>query len=459
VRLLRPVRRRAPRRRVFVLGLDGMPRRLLLEETRAGRWPHLAALLGEGSISSMRSSLPPVSSTAWTTFFTGQDAGGHGVFGFTDLRDDGHGYVFPNLEHVRSSTIWDLAAKGGKRSFVLNVPGTYPARPLEGVMVSGFVAPSIERAVSPPGELDWLRRSGYRIDLDAWATRGSFDRLEEDLFTTLDRRRAAIHHLLERDDWDLFIAVVTETDRLYHFHWNSFEAGDPRVVDLFRRFHAAVDELVGSIVDALPPGTELVMLSDHGFTTERVDVSTNAWLQERGYLAFEDDEPTDLSSIQPSSTVYSLAPGRFYVNRAGTRPRGSVTPERVPQVLDRLLADLDGLRDPESGELVYGEAVLREDAYRGPETPRAPDLVLSLKPGYELKAPPGRGPVLRPPAEGLAGMHDADGCILYARGRELRPGPHDLHDLAPTIAALLDLDVGGFRGHSVLEGTSMERAG
>jgi predicted AlkP superfamily phosphohydrolase/phosphomutase len=450
-------RRRSPdgdsRSRVFVLGLDGFPCSYLRTETDAGRLPNFRALVAEGSLVPMRSSVPSVSSTAWTTFFTGHDAGAHGVFGFMDCRPESHDFYFPNLDHVRTPAIWDVLADKGKRSVVLNVPGTYPARPLRGTLVSGFVAPSLERAVHPPELLARLRHLGYRIDLDAWSSRASFERLEEDLFGTFDGRTAAIRMLLAEEDWDLFVGVVTETDRLYHFHWNDMEAGEPRVVDLFHRFHEAIDRFLGWLVEALPAGVELVLMSDHGFTKERVDVSTNAWLRERGYLAFQEDVPKNLSSIDPRSTVYSLAPGRFYVNRAGARPRGSVPPDQVPAVLERLVADLRGFKDPETGELVYQDLLLRDDVYHGAQRESGPDVVLTLRPGYELKASTGATEVFGPPANGLAGMHSSDDALLFVRGAALRPGPYELHDLAPTVASLLGIDPAGFLGTSLLAST------
>ena len=135
--------------------------------------------------------------------------------------------------------------------------------------------------------------------------------------------------LLAEEPWDLYVAVLTETDRLYHFLWNAMAAGEERAVDLFQHFHAAVDRFVGWLVDSLPDGTQLVILSDHGFAAERRSVYTNAWLRERGFLAFDVDEPKGLGMISPASTVYSLDPGRFYVNRAGGRARGGVPPERA----------------------------------------------------------------------------------------------------------------------------------
>ncbi len=453
MRLLRGRSASKGRRRVFVLGFDGTPHSYLKAETSAGRLPNLAALFEDGASVPMRSSLPSVSGTAWMSVFTGRDPGGHGIFGFMDCKRDSHDYAFLNFDHVRAPALWDLLAASGKRSVILNVPGTYPARAMQGSLVAGFVAPQLERAVHPPSLLPRLRALGYRIDLDTWAARDAFERLEEDLFTTLAKRREAVRMLLDDEDWDLFVAVVTETDRLYHFLWNGMADGEDRVLDLFQRFHAELDAFAGWLAECLPDGTELLLMSDHGFSSARVDVYTNAWLAERGYLAFDADEPKGMSSISPRSTVYSLDPGRFYVNRAGERPRGGVRPGQADEVVERLVGDLAEFRDPDAGELVYDKLIRREQAYHGPEAARGPDVVLTLKPGYELKGGTRSRAVFRPPAQGLAGMHTSDDSHLYLRGWAVREGNVDLHDIAPTIAELLGVELGEgtFQGRSLLE--------
>jgi predicted AlkP superfamily phosphohydrolase/phosphomutase len=455
VKLLRGRSAAKVKRRVFVLGFDGTPHSYLKAETSAGRLPNLAALFEDGACVPMRSSVPSVSGTAWMSVFTGRDPGGHGIFGFMDCKPDSHDFYFPNFDHVRAPLLWELLAGVGKRSVVLNVPGTYPARAMHGWLVAGFVAPQLERAVYPPSLLPRLQALGYRIDLDTQAARETFSRLEEDLFATFAKRKEAVRLLLE-EDWDLFVAVVTETDRLYHFLWNLMERGEQRVVDLFQRFHAELDAFAGWLAESLPGGTELLLLSDHGFSSARVDVFTNAWLVERGYLGFDVAEPRGMGSISQASTVYSLDPGRFYVNRAGGRPRGCVPAGQVDGVVDRLVADLVEFRDPNGGELVYGELIRRDQAYHGPEAARGPDVVLTLKPRYELKGGTKGTAVFRHPPQGLGGMHTCDDSHLYLRGRTIRDGRVgrvDLHDIAPTIVELLGVELaeGTFQGRSVLE--------
>jgi predicted AlkP superfamily phosphohydrolase/phosphomutase len=121
--------------------------------------------------------------------------------------------------------------------------------------------------------------------------------------------------------------------------------------------------------------------------------------------------------------------------------------------VEQLAGDLAELRDPDTGELVYGQVVRRDDAYHGPYAAHGPDLVLTLKPGYELKGATAARAVFGPPAAGLGGMHTLEDAHLFVAGRALREGPYELQDLAPTIVELLGIEPQGFQGDSVLDGS------
>ena len=100
--------------------------------------------------------------------------GKHGIYGFTEAKPGTQTIFFPNFGNVRCDTLWDVAGRAGKRCIVLNVPNTYPARAMNGLLVSGFVAINLERAVYPASLLPRLTAQSYRIDVDytreAWTT-------------------------------------------------------------------------------------------------------------------------------------------------------------------------------------------------------------------------------------------------------------------------------------------------
>ena len=132
------------RQKVVVLGIDGVPCSLLKRFTEQGIMPNLAKLAEKGTLTDMTASIPEVSSTSWSTFMTGVNPGKHGIYGFMELQKDGYKWKFPNSNDVSSETIWDIAGRHDKKSIVLNVPSTYPARELKGILTAGFVALDLE---------------------------------------------------------------------------------------------------------------------------------------------------------------------------------------------------------------------------------------------------------------------------------------------------------------------------
>ncbi len=45
----------------------------------------------------MRSTLPDVSSVAWSSFITGKNPGEHGIFGFMEIDRHSYDYIFPSF--------------------------------------------------------------------------------------------------------------------------------------------------------------------------------------------------------------------------------------------------------------------------------------------------------------------------------------------------------------------------
>ena len=118
----------AGRKRAIMIGLDGTPCSLVRRFAEDGTMPNLAKLLPKGTLLEMTTTIPEISSVAWSSFMTGTNPAKHGVYGFLDLKPQSYKVYFPNATHVKGETLWDILGRKGKRSVVLNVPSTYPAR-------------------------------------------------------------------------------------------------------------------------------------------------------------------------------------------------------------------------------------------------------------------------------------------------------------------------------------------
>src|SRR5262245_42844689 len=266
--------------KVAVIGLDGVGLPLVQDLVARGLMPATASLLATGTAAPMRSSIPTISSVSWTGFMTGKNPGKHGVYGFTDLKPGTMSMFFPNFGSVRGDTLWDVAGRAGKRCIVLNIPNTYPARALNGLLVSGFVAVNLERAVYPAELLPRLQADGYRIDVDYVNADQRPDHFFTDLGATLEARRRVDRKLLADEPWDLFIGVVTECDRLHHYFWNQYVDPAAPFHDRFLDFYRRLDEVIGELVAALPAGIPLFVVADHGHTLIHHEFFPNAWLRQ-----------------------------------------------------------------------------------------------------------------------------------------------------------------------------------
>jgi predicted AlkP superfamily phosphohydrolase/phosphomutase len=424
--------------RLFILGLDGSPLPLLKRLMQAGDLPNLARVFERGSAVEMNSSLPDVSAVAWTSVNTGMNPAKHGIYGFVDRKPGTNTMEVMTASHVRAKTIWQLVSDAGRRAVAINVPLSFPPQAINGVVISDFLAPALNKAVYPTTLLPTLETMGYRIDTDPWAARQSLDAFAQDFRVTAEKRAEAVLHLMHAEAWEFFMVVFMETDRLHHFMWQYMESGDPTYAPKFLAAYRQIDEIAGRIIGELRDDDELIIMSDHGFTTLLKEVYLNVWLEQEGYLRFVEGKEKGLDSMARETRAYSLDPGRVYVNLLGREPSGTVPSDALEDVLTELEGRLRNLRDPETEAPIVKDVYRADDIYRGPLRGRAPDLLVMPFDGYDIKGTfeasevTGRGK--------LVGMHKYDNATLFVRNQKLTVDHASVHDVLPTACKLLQLD-------------------
>jgi predicted AlkP superfamily phosphohydrolase/phosphomutase len=379
---------------------------------------------------------------SWTNFMTGKNPGKHGIYGFTDMKPGTLTLFFPNFGSVRGDTLWDVAGRAGKRVIVLNIPGTYPARPVKGSLVSGFVAVNLERAVYPPALLPRLRAAGYKIDVDYVNADQRADAFFADTRTVLDARRRVYLDLLQRDPWDLFIGVVTECDRLHHYFWSQYVDPSAPHHEKFLDVYRQLDDVLAELVAAIPSGVPLFVVADHGHTLIHNEFYPNAWLRREGLLRFATDQPKGPADLDPATKVFVLDPGRIYLHRKGRFPLGNVGDAEAADLLGRVREGLSALRDESPGAPADGRPVSRiydrDEIYQGDALESGPDLVIHFNDGYDPKGALGKTEVFGRSA--LTGMHTFADSLFFANRPGMPTDGLDIVDLAPTILHLLGLE-------------------
>jgi len=403
--------------RTVVVGLDGVPFSLLNDLTSKGRLRNMAGLFQSGYFGKMEVSIPEISSVSWSSFMTGTNCGRHGIFGFMDLRPGSYDMVFPNFLNLHVPTIWDELGTSHKRSVVINLPSTYPAREIPGVLISGFVAIDLKRAVFPASLIPVLRKLEYRIDIDTSRARKDHEFLIAELDQTLEFREKTVDYLWSSENWDVLMVTITGTDRLNHYLWNAYEDENHRYHGAFLDYYEKVDRFVGKIHEkylALSNGqnrqNSLLILSDHGFTGVRSEVYVNRWLQENGFLKFARPSPESLNDIAQGTKAFALDPARIYIHQKGRYPRGEVDSSDVPKVVGDIKKGL--LELEMEGNRVMRRVFAKEEIYDGPLTDQAPDLVCLSNHGFDLKGSIKKEKIFD--KTDLSGMHTQDDAFFYS---------------------------------------------
>ncbi|RMD65099.1 hypothetical protein D6833_03455 [Candidatus Parcubacteria bacterium] len=429
--------------RVFVISIDGVPYSFMREHIDKGLFPNFKRFLDRGDFKRMNSVQPTISSVAWSSYMTGKNPAKHNIFGFVDQKPGTHDIFIPTAVNMSSDTIWEIMSRAGKRVFVMNVPVTYPPRPVNGIMIGCFLCTQIEKIASPPAVAAELKKMGYKIDADAWIARQDLDKFLDEVNIALEKRVQAMYHFMDKEDWDFFQTHIMETDRMNHFFWEHMEHDDPKYAKAFFKFYQRVDEVLGEVEEKLGEDVEFIVLSDHGFCTIKKEVYLNNYLAEAGVLKFNDERPQSLNDMHPESLGYSLIPGRVFVNLQGREPSGSVPPEKYETARETLTDVLLNLREKDSGEPIIREVLRREDVYEGENLEAAADLIAVPNDGFDLKGNVNKsvfgekGP--------LVGMHTFEDSLLYIRNRTLVKKDNEfwVGDLAPTILKMMGLPVPG----------------
>jgi predicted AlkP superfamily phosphohydrolase/phosphomutase len=186
------------------------------------------------------------------------------------------------------------------------VPLTYPVKPVNGFMVSGWMTPYTARDYVYPPELgDELRNAlgDYRIYPTMTCTVGHERQYLEASIELLEMRTRTALYLLGRERWDFFMTVLFDTDRVLHQLWHTLDPEHPwhagqsqeehRDAGLVLEYFRHVDRCLGRLFEAAgddgPTGDGVcrIVMSDHGMGSAHNFVVLNNWLLESGFLRLQ----------------------------------------------------------------------------------------------------------------------------------------------------------------------------
>ncbi len=305
--------------RLVILGLDGATWTVLDPMRRRGLMPNLDALLNCAAYGTLTSTIPPVTTAAWTTMMTGCNPPLHGVF---DHRyyDAAAGRMKVNHSgRIRVPTLWHQLADAGRSVVCLNVPGLFPPPSLKGVIVSGMDAPHLEAPCRPARNSARASRQKFQGTRCAYFWKHAPQTLEElttDARRTVEsfRGRAEGGLLADRHapDWSVLMVQFQNLDPFQHRVWRHLNVDETGIDE--PAWNAAAAEVIHGLDLAIGllceladrRGAAVMAVSDHGFgpCLGRIDVNrilVDAVLS--GCPTGRQPSPADQTGTRPAARV------------------------------------------------------------------------------------------------------------------------------------------------------------
>lgn len=170
-------RGRAQVKKAIFLGLDGLDPKLTEQWMAEGKLPNLARLREQGGYSRLRTTFPPLSPVAWSTFATGVNPARHNIFDFlnrnlrTYAPELSSARVRPPARYLRigkwaipmsratvemrrkSEPFWKILGRHAISSTILRIPITFPPEPFRGQLLSAMSTPDL---LGTQGSFSWF---------------------------------------------------------------------------------------------------------------------------------------------------------------------------------------------------------------------------------------------------------------------------------------------------------------
>jgi Uncharacterized conserved protein len=490
---------------LLMIGIDAAEIALVSRWMADGSLPNLRRVRDRGTFFPLRSTADWLVGSPWPSFYTSTPPSEHGLYHYLMWRPDLMRHDRPTPDWMPLQPFWRDIADKGFRVAAVDVPLAYAPADFAGRELCGWAThETLQPVCSHPKELieEIERRIGKPPfdDEEAYLlTARQLLQVCDQCVRTTQMVAEAGATLISDEMCDLFLLCFSATHRAGHQLWDranmlgdASERDAEALSDALRQVYIAADAGVGTLMDAIGQGANVVVFSLHGMgvNNSRVDVladmlsrvlagdapdvkpglldklrrivpaDARSWVKTRLPIFVQDKltlfwrtrgiDWTKTSAFAAFSDLY----GYVRINLRGREPDGIVPPEDYDALREKIMAGLSTFVDRDSGEPVVEAMAKIEDIYlEGAMQSHLPDLVIRWRPdaaaNHNALVSPQFGTVAWPTPgthpQGRSGNHRDTGFVLAA-GPDISPTVNpDAHiiDLAPTAYTLLGLDVPG----------------
>jgi len=378
------------KRIAVALGLDGASWDLLSVYFDQGKLPVLKRLSVEGVHGVLKSVQPCVTSPAWKCYSTGKNPGKLGVFWWVNFDRKSGKFIAPNAYSFKSKDLWDYLNYHSLRTAIINMPTTYPPKPVDGIMISGFGAPldkkfNWSQSYTFPKELrrDLEQQYDYKVGITNEALKRLFckNRLVKEIKSLINTRFRVTEDLIKSGEYDFVHMSIFYINTLQHYF------GESKAVE------EAWEYIDTEISKLLEYDINLIIFSDHGHVPVHSFFSINNWLSDKEYLCIKPSLRKNLAKLVSAmaiptkrmdehiewgnSDAVATSQGPVYLNKLRLG-------NGYEEFRQKLMQELSQVVDPRNGKKIIKQISTKEQVYSGPYLEEAPDIMLLAEEGYEV---------------------------------------------------------------------------
>lgn len=481
--------------KTIILGVDGAYLKLIENWVEEGKLLNFKKIMDGGIYGKLRSTIPPLTPCAWSSFMTGKNPGKHGIYDFFHLGAD-YTVKLNSSKNRKSPDIWDYLSENGSKCLIMNVPFTYPPKKINGIMVTDFTTPSTKVDFTHPRDLkdkilDKYPNFKFSEESKYSGRREDQKKYVDDMMDLADVQFELFSDLMKKDEFDFSMIVFMLTDHVQHWYWKYMEKDHPEYIkddefkDVIMKAYEKIDYFLGEFME-MCPGYNIIIMSDHGAGPYYKDVSINKWLIDEGYLFLKTGQ-SPLKNIMRKIgidkiitlglnigiwSVVKKFPGikNFALNRMVLTYKdidwsrtiaysyGYYAPiyfntSKIKNQKDKndleeeIVKKLMELKEPFSDKPLIEKVWKKSDLYSGSENKKMPDIILNMGNftyGSSSTFLFSSNTIFSDPKTFKSGDHAIDG-IFMAYGPDFKEGEiienAEIYDIAPTVLHMFDIPV------------------
>jgi predicted AlkP superfamily phosphohydrolase/phosphomutase len=261
-------------RKILIFGIDGGSWELINSLIQEKRLPNLKKLISNGVSTDLRSTIPPVTGPAWTSFATGKKPENHEVYDFVthDVSDS----RLMTTNDIKGKTFYELLSDNGFSTVLIGLPISYPPK-----KINGFILPD---TFSPKKFIHPASAKQYLDDFPLAPVPGLRGLKQVDnLMKFTNKRIEVAKKIFKNESWDVFFFLFNASDSISHSHYvdmvNRTEVGK-KAIEVF----GTIDRSIGWFMENADEDTIFLLMSDHGFQICDVKFHLNSYLHQKGML-------------------------------------------------------------------------------------------------------------------------------------------------------------------------------